>query len=261
MKLKAKISWGLGFLFLIIFSIAIFCMYYIGNLADDSNAILKDNYHSLEYAKGMAYSLNDMQTAVTYIVFDKKETAANREHYFRLYEAGKADFDKNFVAEKNNVTETNEKEYVESLIKYYDLLLKICDRAHSGEIDEYMFFTVVLPSFSKVWNSVNSIYNVNKYAIERKNQVARKDAAKIITYMSAICAFCVILAFFYFWYFPFFVSNSISYLSDKMKGLLKKAGFELETKTKDESFILLSSIELLEAKLCPGEKGKEEENQ
>jgi hypothetical protein len=54
------------------------------------------------------------------------------------------------------------------------------------------------------------------------------------------------LAFFYFWYFPFYVSNSISYLATRMKGLLKGMGIKIDTKTRDEAFILLNSIDLLE---------------
>ena len=86
-------------------------------------------------------------------------------------------------------------------------------------------------------------------AVERKSQMAKHDSARIIDLMAVIGVFCLILAFGYFWYFPFYISNSIAYLSDRMKALLKKSGIVLDIKTNDESFIILQGINLLENKL------------
>jgi len=87
-------------------------------------------------------------------------------------------------------------------------------------------------------------------AIERKSQSTGVDAHKMINTMVIIGTICIILAFFYFWYFPFYVSNSISYLAKKMKELLQKTGIKLDTRTTDESFVLLHAIDLLENKLA-----------
>ena len=43
MTLKTKLSWGLGFLFLIIFILVGFCSYYVGKLSQESENILKNN--------------------------------------------------------------------------------------------------------------------------------------------------------------------------------------------------------------------------
>ena len=45
--MKTKLSWGLGFLFLIIFTLVGFCSYYVGKLSQESESILKDNYNQL----------------------------------------------------------------------------------------------------------------------------------------------------------------------------------------------------------------------
>ena len=86
-------------------------------------------------------------------------------------------------------------------------------------------------------------------AIERKSQMAKNDSSKIINLMAVIGVLCLILALGYFWYFPVYVSSSIAYLSERMKGLLKKSGLVLDIKTNDESFIILQGINLLENKL------------
>ena len=67
--------------------------------------------------------------------------------------------------------------------------------------------------------------------------------------MSLITTLCIILAFGYFWYFPFYVSNAISYLSERITELLRKAGIASDIKTNDETYIILQSIRLLEKKL------------
>jgi hypothetical protein len=72
--------------------------------------------------------------------------------------------------------------------------------------------------------------------------------------MAGIGVFCLILAFGYFWYFPVYISNSIAYLSERMKGLLKKSGVALDIRTNDESFIILQGINLLENQLDEKDK-------
>jgi len=59
MTLKTKISGGLGFLFLIILTLAVFCSYYVEKLGQESDNILKDNYYSIVYSKNMLSALDD----------------------------------------------------------------------------------------------------------------------------------------------------------------------------------------------------------
>ena len=82
-------------------------------------------------------------------------------------------------------------------------------------------------------------------AIQHRGQ----DSAGIIKLMAGVATFCLILAFGYFWYFPFYISNSIAYLSEKMKGLLERSEISLDIKTDDETFIILQGINLLENRL------------
>jgi hypothetical protein len=66
--------------------------------------------------------------------------------------------------------------------------------------------------------------------------------------------FCLILAFAYFWYFPLYISNSISYLADKMKQLLQKMGLTLDGKTDDELHVMLQAINLIQNKCSGGSR-------
>ena len=62
MTIKAKISLGLGFMFAIILGLGGLGAYYLHELADDSQAILKDNYSSLQYTSDMQKALLDRAT-------------------------------------------------------------------------------------------------------------------------------------------------------------------------------------------------------
>jgi hypothetical protein len=105
------------------------------------------------------------------------------------------------------------------------------------------------PAFDALTRGVLAINDLNMQAVERKSRTAKDDAARIIRRVALIGVFGLILAFGYFWYFPFYVSNSIAYLAERMKALLDKSGIPLDIRTNDEAFILLQGINLLENKL------------
>jgi len=125
MKLKKKLSLGLGFLFVIIFALAIFCSYYIQKLSKESDNILRDNYESIVYSKKMFLALDDMKNSISNKLFNPNKDIDTSKHYLNLFEAGKTEFDKNLKAENNNITEINEKEYVEMLNKHYVVFLNL----------------------------------------------------------------------------------------------------------------------------------------
>ena len=62
MKIKTKLTSGIGLLFMIIVLLGVLAISYIDKLADDTKTILSDNYNSLDYAKGMLYALDNLET-------------------------------------------------------------------------------------------------------------------------------------------------------------------------------------------------------
>ena len=131
MTLKTKLILGLGFLFLIIFTLAAFCSYYVGKLGQESDNILKDNYYSIVYSKNMLSGLDDMKTSMTSTMYNTDRTGTMSDYYVRLFESGRNVFETNLKAENNNITEIHEKEYVETLNQDYDSYMKLCIRMKS----------------------------------------------------------------------------------------------------------------------------------
>ncbi len=249
MTLKKKLTLGLGFLFLIIFVMAVFCSYYVGKLSQDAENILKDNYKSLVFSKDMIAALEDMRTAISSIVFNPADDYKTSDYYLKLLEAGRTEFESNLKSENSNITEIHEREYVATVNEGYALYANLCLRIVKGEGGRALYFNEYQPAFEKLRHAINNINDVNMQAVERKSRMAKDDSAGIIRLMAVIGAFCLILAFGYFWYFPFYISTSIAYLSERMKTLLKKSDIVLDIKTNDESFIILQGINLLENKL------------
>lgn len=256
MVVKKKLSLGLGFLFFIIFVLAIFCSYYIGKLSQDANNILKDNYNSLVYSKNMISSLEDLRTAVSSIIFSQTENKKTSDYFGHLFEKGRTEFEKNLKAENKNITEIHENVYVEAINNNYDIFLRLSQQIKTGSGSTAMYFDEFQPAFEQLKQSIDNIHDINMQAVVRRSQMTKRDAERTISYMAAIGAFCLILAFAYFWYFPLYISNSISYLAEKMRQLLKKMGITLDIKTNDELYVILQAINLIENKYLGENKEK-----
>jgi hypothetical protein len=248
MVVKKKLSLGLGFLFFIIFVLAFFCSYYIGKLSQEAGNILKDNYNSLVYSKNMISSLEELRTAIGSIIFSQTENRKPSDYFGQLFEKARNEFEKNLDAENKNVTEIHENVYVEAIKKNYDMFLRLGRQIKSGSGSNAMYFNEFQPAFEKLKQSIDNIHDLNMQAVVRRSQLTRRDAERTISYMAAIGAFCLILAFAYFWYFPAYIANSISYLAEKMKQLLKKMDITLDYKKDDEFHIILQAINLIENK-------------
>ncbi len=253
MTLKKKLSLGLGFLFLIIFVLAIVCSYYIGKLSQDAENILKDNYKSLVFTKNMIAALEDTRTAISSIVFNPANDQIKSDYFLKLFEAGQTEFENNLKSENDNITEIHESEYVATVNRGYALYANLCHRIVTGEGGPTLYFNEYQPAHEKLRSAINNINDLNMQAVERKNQMAKDDSARMIRLMAIAGVFCLILAFGYFWYFPFYISNSIAYLAERMKTLLQKSDIVLDIRTNDEAFVILQGINLLEEKL--GMKG------
>ena len=147
----------------------------------------------------------------------------------------------------DNITEVHEADYIDRLDNYYNLFLNLSAQINK-EGDSRGYLKDLIPAYMNTRQTIAQINDLNMAAVERKNKSAGNDAKNMIVSMAAVGSACIILAFLYFWYFPFFVSNSLSYLAGKMKELLQNVGIKIDTQTKDEAFILLNSIKLLENK-------------
>jgi two-component system, NtrC family, sensor histidine kinase KinB len=256
MTLKTKLILGLGFLFLIIFTLVGFCSYYVGRLGQESENILKANYESLVYSREMLSGLDDIKTSMLAVIPDTGRSGTMSDYYLRLFSNGKEVFEKNLKLENNNITEVNEKEYVAALNSEYDSFIKLCLQMKSSPNGISLYFNDFLPACERLKQSINTIYNVNMHAVVMKSRLAKESSTKFINSMALIGTICILLAFAYLWYFPIYISTTMNYLSERMKNLLKSRGLALDIKTDDEAIVILHGINLLENQFEAGQAEK-----
>jgi ABC-type transport system involved in multi-copper enzyme maturation permease subunit len=255
MSLRSKLTIGLGFLFLIIFALAMYSSVQIQRLSKDADNILKDNYDSLVYCKNMLVAMDDMNLAIANRIFSAVQGGPS-PYYSSLYQASQSAFESNLGAEKANITEIHETNYVSELTDNYAPYLNLCLQITERGGSSSLYLKDFLPSESKLRQSILRINDLNMQAVERKSVSTKHEAGKMIISIAAVGTLCIVLAFFYFWYFPFYVLGGISHLATKMRELLKSAGLNIEIATKDEIWILSHSIHLLEGKLAKQKGGR-----
>jgi len=194
-------------------------------------------------------ALDDMKNSISSDMFNPSDTGKKSDYYQQLFESGRDGFETNLKSENNNITEIHEKEAVERLNHDYEMYLKLCLQMKNGAGGSFVYFNDFLPACEKLRQSINAIYDINMQAVVRKSQLVKQDSAGFFTSMAVTGSLCVLLALGYFWYFPLYISTTFGYLSKRITNLLKNMGIAFDINTRDEAFVILQAINLLENKL------------
>lgn len=180
MKIKAKLNFGVGALFLLILALALVSSWYVNQLKKDTNNILAANYKTLQYARNMLLSLEDVA---------KDETAINT-------------FQENLNLQKQNVTEIGETEATNLIDKHFTTLKNEPTNA-------------VINSFIR--RDITELMRLNMEAINRKSSIAYDTAQKAIVIISVTGTLCFLIAFTLLINLPASIANPIKELTDSIK--------------------------------------------
>ncbi|MEO5685317.1 MAG: ATP-binding protein [Chitinophagaceae bacterium] len=185
MKLKAKLSLGLGFLFIVILSFGILSIYYINRLGNDAENVLKNNHESLVYCNNMLKALEDIPVKAG---------------------AAKA-FDSNLQQQEANITEPGEWSATRALRKNFTEL--IGNPADSS-------------NYPQLRQSIQVINELNQDAILRKNTTAHKTAADAKLWLTVIFTVLILVALTFVYNLPGIISGPIARLSEGISEIAKK---------------------------------------
>ncbi len=180
MKIKTKLTLGVGVLLVLIVILAVMGINQIMSLATASEQILVANYNSLDYSRNMLKTLD--------------EIAVEKDALER--------FERQLGAQESNITEIGEDELTESLRSHFDQLL-------TRPTD-----TLLMKNIRK---DLNDIMKINLAAIERKSIVAGKAADQAILWIPATGALCFIIAFILLFNLPGNIANPIQELTESIK--------------------------------------------
>ncbi len=185
MKIKTKLTLGVGLLFIMIIILSVMGAAYINALKSDTKNILVANYNTLEYSRNMMLALDELPA--------KKEAFAT--------------FEFNLKQQKSNITEIGEKDAT-ALLEQHFIILKNSSADSS-----------IHPLIRK---DISEIMRLNMEAIQRKSNVA-KDTAHSATWWIAITGtFCFIIAFTLLVNLPNNISNPIRELTESIKQIAAK---------------------------------------
>lgn len=186
LRVKTKLSLGLGFLFAVIVLIGGLGAFYINRIASNSKEILKDNYESIQYSKSMLQGIDAFEgDSVKFI----------------------KNFEENLILQEHNITEIGEKEYTQALRNQYHSV-------RSGGMNHQ--------SLQKLKEYLYNITDLNMQAILRKNNTAQASADRVLTYIGVISAICFIIVFTFIINFPGYIANPIKQLTESIKQIAGK---------------------------------------
>ncbi|TAF32002.1 MAG: HAMP domain-containing protein [Cytophagales bacterium] len=183
MKIKTKLTLGVGLLFFLIILLSIVGTVYIYKSKDDTENILVANYNSLEYCRNMLAALEEK----TEKVFQKLET--------------------NLQKQEKNITEIGEPE----------VTAKIRDTFESFKLNQY---DTTLES--AIRKDIFRLMDMNMQAIQRKSEIAKATADKAVFVIAFTGLLCFAIAFTLLVNLPSNIANPIKELTESIQQIAAK---------------------------------------
>ena len=212
MTLKTKVSLSLVFLFGIILVLGGLGAFYLNKLANDSKAILKDNYISLEF-------VSNMQKALT--TLDDPDALT--------------DFETNLKKQEANLTEVGEDGQTQAVRREFT-------RLRAGATDA--------PTINRIRQHLFVIDDLNRQAIVRKSKTAEQTATDALLWLGTIGTFCFLIVFSFIINIPSYIAGPIKQLTRGIKQITSR-NFEerLHFRSSDEFGELARSFNSMAQKL------------
>ncbi|WP_153798495.1 sensor histidine kinase [Foetidibacter luteolus] len=185
MRLKTKLSLGIGFLFVVILVFGTLSIISFMRLRNDSAHVLKNNHETLMYCNNILKALD--------------ETKTNPQAY--------AIIDSNITKQEANITEPGEKEATVLLRKSFEEL-----RLHPDDSSNY----------PEVRQSLQVINLLNQQAIMRKSKAAEETAETATTWLTIIFSILALIAFTLAVNFPSVISRPIRALAEGITAIAQK---------------------------------------
>lgn len=212
MRIKTKLSLGVGFLFALILLLGLVAVRQINKLSADTEKVLESNYNSLVYANNMMGILNNTLTT-----------------------EGINAFKQNLDKQTQNITEPGERVVTMRLSQNFSLLkgVQVSDSVKNilrADIDE--------------------IVQLNLDAISRKSTIAEKTAQQANFWIVLVGTLCFMVAFTLLFNLPSNIANPIKQLTESIKEIAaRNYGQRLHLESNNEFGELAKSFNVMAQKL------------
>ncbi|SEW47832.1 PAS/PAC sensor signal transduction histidine kinase [Chryseobacterium wanjuense] len=213
MKLKTKLTLGVGLLFFLIVLLSVMGSVYINKLKSDTEKILIANYNSIEFSKNMLLALDKIKSDSLIAI---------------------KDFQKNSALQEKNLTEFGEKEATQNLNLHFKNYLQ-------------------QPSDDKeklIREDLVTIMSLNMKGIERKSDIAIITAENATFWIVSLGTVCFLIAFILLFNLPQTIAEPINQLTFSIRQIANKNYNErVHFKGSEEFNDLANSFNIMAEKL------------
>lgn len=185
MRIKTKLSLGVGLLFSLITVLLVVSVIFINKLSNDTQNILVANYNTIDYVRHMLMAIDEDMTSDQSIL----------------------KFKNNLELQQKNVTEPGEQELTDELNKDFNQLL---ENPYDSLIEKI------------IRKDLTDIMFLNMQAIQRKSAIATNTASSANTVLAITGTLCFVVAFTLLLNLPGNIANPIKELTNSIKEIAAK---------------------------------------
>lgn len=232
MRLRYKILSGFILILAMLIVAGSFSIIEFSKIGKSVEDLLEDNYRSIEASKMMLEALEREDSGVLLLLHGKWKEGREIVNY------GDSLFNKSFRIVKNNITETNEENYIEDIARKYRKYKQIWVRPIVGTYKEEnldWYYNESHEIFMNVKTSVQKLMDLNQESMYEEASNLREKAKRAI--MPGIIA--ILSAFIFMFLFNFFISyyfiTPLENLTEELENFYAgKQGLKTKIESKDE---------------------------
>jgi methyl-accepting chemotaxis protein len=245
MKIKAKLTLGIVFLFVEFLIITLFSAYSIYSISKQSEKIMKDNNLSIQYAENMQQAIDQINAYQIAILFNPSKMNNDNE-LIGSYNK----FEEYLRKEANNVTEPGEKELLHSLTGEYESYKISVSEIHAIKNRYDFYFQKVLPKYHSLKSKIYHISEINMQSIIKKNENVTGYERSSYVILTIIASICFLLSVTFIFNFPSIILDPIKQVSECLKSVSNKNyDFHLDFRSADEFKEMENAIKVIAARL------------
>lgn len=181
MRIKTKLTYGIGTLFAMILLLGLLSIFYINRLSQDAQNIYTDNNNSLNYCRNMLTVIEDIHDS----------------------ESALETFSSNLSKQQRNVTEENEKETTDNLTIHFEEFKK----------------NKTSQSLQSIRSDIYTIMDLNMESINHKTTLVRQTSKNATMWIYLAFSICVVFTLGLLLRFPQAIIRPIKELTNGIMGI------------------------------------------
>ena len=252
MGLRIKILSGFLILTMMLLIAGVWSIYELRTIGSSAQALLDDNYKSIDAGKKMIEALEREDSAVLLLLSGKWEQGRP------IIQSADIAFQQGLQIARNNVTIPGEQDHIHALDKQYAAYKKLWLRPIVGtkyEGNLTWYFEEIHKAFMELKDTIEKLIMLNHQTMYRtasqlKNRAYRSTMPGIVAILSAL-----IFTLIFNYFINFYMVSPIIRITRGIHRVMETGdAFDVPIETKDELFDLADSIRKLVARIRSGEK-------